>query len=315
MTFKPKENTSGLDYRPIVVQQAARLNSAAGTCRLHSLRTVTIYQDILNSRADLTEWLIHWTRADQGGATARATLTKIAQEGFLLPSFAVRDGRATIYGPVPAVCFTEQPLREFERYVRIRNLVTAVSGFAVAVNKRDVYADGGLPVITGLSGMEEAIIDDDDYNPERRNIRQSSGLLLHEQYRYITINMNRQVDGQDRPIDWTHEREWRWTYEPFNNAPLSYPGFPLAGSGSNTGRGTHQGRFAFIVPDEHSARELRTVLAGLQASDGDGNQHLRSYHARYVTAARAARIFSLDIVEQECRAGHMQYAKIETHPA
>jgi hypothetical protein len=269
---------------------------------------MTTYQEILNSRTDLTEWMIHWTRWDFGRATPPETITKIATEGFLLPSFAVRDGKATIYGPAPAVCFTEQPLREFESYVRIRNAPAAVSGYAVAVNKRDVFADGGLPVITGLNELVDATEGDPEYTAERRIIRESSGILLSEQYRYITINMNRQVNGEDRPIDWTHEREWRWTYKTFNSAPLSFPGFPLAGSGSIGGRGSHQGRFAFIVPRDQNVGELRAVLEGLRPGDGGGNSYLRSYHERYVTAARTARIFSLEAVKRKCDGGQLEYA-------
>ena len=59
--------------------------------------------------------------------------------------------RPTIYGPLRAVCFTEQPLLEFAKYVQIRASDAEVTGYAVAVHREDLFAEGGMPVISGLS--------------------------------------------------------------------------------------------------------------------------------------------------------------------
>src|SRR5436190_18328136 len=105
-----------------------------------------IYRAILASRCDMTEWLIHSTR-QVGDLHPGTALARILCEGVLRPGFALRGspGRATIYGPQPAVCFSEQPLDAFASCVRARNDMAAMAAYGILLHKHDVYVAGGLP--------------------------------------------------------------------------------------------------------------------------------------------------------------------------
>ena len=133
-------------------------------------------------------------------------LTKIVRDGFLRAGWSFRKGKATIYGPNSAVCFTEMPLYALLNYAKKRLESGFVDNYAVAVRRGELFRAGGRPVIYGLSQQpsESAL-------PHRRSgfgYRQLNpeSLPLIEQYRYVPTNI-----GEDPAIDWTHEREWRWT--------------------------------------------------------------------------------------------------------
>ena len=129
----------------------------------------TVYRDILRRRRDMTEWLIHFTR-DRNGASAREVVRSILIEGALRPDFATRGTppKNTIYGPSPAVCFSEQPLSAFLQYLAARADPSAMAGYGILIHKHDVYAAGGLPVIYGLGVAEELQPGHPLYDPTRR---------------------------------------------------------------------------------------------------------------------------------------------------
>ena len=133
-------------------------------------------------------------------------LLKILKDGYIKSSWSYRNNKATIYGHKQAVCFTEMPLYGLIEYAKERN-TKSVGTYGIAILKKDLFKAGGRSVIYGLSGtVSEAKPDDLYYNGLTRNLSSQSGLGLKEQYRYVATNLNR----IPYPIDWMHEREWRW---------------------------------------------------------------------------------------------------------
>ena len=69
---------------------------------------------------------------------------------------------------------------------------------------------GGRPVVYGLTGQHrEALIPPMPFPPHYRWPRKldpGCGIAEHEQYRYVAMHLD-----EARRIDWSHEREWRWT--------------------------------------------------------------------------------------------------------
>lgn len=173
-----------------------------------------------NIRFDLSNYLIHFFRdIDMDGDNAIVLpehmgwstiieeqpipailmLRAALRNGRLWATWSFRNGVRTIYGPHPAVCLTDMPIAAFveasrERYARGE----AMGEVALVFPKSKMRSLGAHPVIYGLSqGLTNW----------PRGVGGTPRLLppevlpLLEQYRYVT-------DG--RPIDWTHEREWRW---------------------------------------------------------------------------------------------------------
>ena len=150
---------------------------------------------------------------------ALQVLLKIITDGHIRASWAFRNRRPTIYGPRAAVCFTEMPLYALVQYAEQRSK-DSVGAYAVGVLKRELFAAGGRPAIYGLAG------DHRERSPQGANFGQwpryldpSCGLGEAEQFRYVRMS----VDSQ-RPIDWSHEREWRWVDR---EDRCSCPGLPI----------------------------------------------------------------------------------------
>jgi hypothetical protein len=179
-----------------------------------------------NDRFDLSELLIHFFRDvdlesdrptdivedfgennlvlnDTGRWPALFLLRCAVRSQRLWATWAVRRNLRGVFGPRPAVCFSEMPLAAFlETSERREAWGQAMSGCALVFPKSGVYALGARPVVYGLS--------DGAAWPPRGNLASprlmSEGALpLREQYRYVPYNPN-------EAIDWLHEREWRWPY-------------------------------------------------------------------------------------------------------
>ena len=167
-------------------------------------------------------WHAAWQDKDYRWADDEAAfgvLLKIINDGFLRTGWSFRNGRATIYGPYSAVCFTEMPLYAMLDYARKRSKSGMVDTYAVAIRREDLYRAGARPVIYGLTREAiEARRCDEEFGYGYRALK-TSCLPLHEQYRYVVTDL-----GTDTPIDWTHEREWRWTDRKEKFDP---PGLPL----------------------------------------------------------------------------------------
>lgn len=158
----------------------------------------------LNDRFDL------WKVSDDHylidtDACALQVLLKIITDGHIRATWAFRGNRPTIYGPRAAVCFTEMPLYALLEYAKQRKN-DSVRDYAVGILKEELFAAGGRPVIYGLSGRH---VEQGRVSPLNkgwpRKLASSCGIAESEQYRYVAMSSD-----PERPIDWSHEREWRW---------------------------------------------------------------------------------------------------------
>ena len=157
-----------------------------------------------NSRFDLWDISDSETFLDSE-AKALEVLLKIIKDGHIRATWAFRNNRPTIYGPRAAVCFTEMPLYGLLDYASKRRK-SDVGTYAIGVLKRELFAAGGRPVIYGLSGEHvEQHAGWVSSSRWPRKLNPICGLAEHEQYRYVAMGLDSKM-----PIDWSHEREWRW---------------------------------------------------------------------------------------------------------
>lgn len=176
-------------------------------------------------RFDLSDYLIHFFRHVDISSEAAPVLTPESM-GFanlnedvewsaafmlrcairhqrLWSTWSFRGGVRTIYGRSPAVCFTEMPLAAFLDAAETREARgEAMSSYALVFPKAAMYMLGANPVIYGLDQRHAVAFQDGDARVFTTDV-----LADREQYRYVTYNPN-----LSRPIDWTHEREWRWPF-------------------------------------------------------------------------------------------------------
>lgn len=150
-------------------------------------------------------------------AYAIQVVEKILHDGHIRAGWSWRESRSkglvpTIYGESPAVCMTEMPLSSLLAYAKNRAKSQAVLAYGIALKKDEVFQAGGRQVIYGLSGNHREISD------VPRLLDPACGIGKQEQYRYVATSL-----GSERPIDWTHEREWRWAHPP----GLEIPGLSL----------------------------------------------------------------------------------------
>lgn len=129
-------------------------------------------------------------------------LRRIIRKSQMIAGWSYRKGARTIYGKYPAVCFTEMPIADFVKssIYRMRK-GEKISNYGIVFDKKQLFNLGARPVIYGTSTpIKNSINDTGDrlLNPE----------IFHENelYRFVYFNLNR----EPRPIDWSHEREWRW---------------------------------------------------------------------------------------------------------
>src|SRR5579862_688571 len=182
-----------------------------------------------NARYDLSDRLIHFFRSvdssrldspvmpeDWGPSSMENPdepfspfflMRNAVRQGRLWATWSVRRRRRTIYGPDPAVCFTEMPIAAFVQAGSARaKRGEMMSQYGLVFPKATVFEQGARPVIYGLSGSTTVAT-------AANGARMIAGTELppREQYRYVTYNPT-----GSKPIDWTHEREWRW---PLRHAP------------------------------------------------------------------------------------------------
>ncbi len=135
-------------------------------------------------------------------ASPMGVLLRIITDGHIRASWALRNGRPTVYGPRAAVCFTEMPLHSLVDYAKRRG-ETDVDCYAVGLLKAELFAAGGRPAIYGLTGSYKDRTPDG--YPWPRKLDEACGIAESEQYRFVRMSADASY-----PIDWSHEREWRW---------------------------------------------------------------------------------------------------------
>lgn len=175
-----------------------------------------------NTRYDLSDRLIHFVRplkidepdapefpehmgwgnmAEDVAFSPFFLLRCILRQGRIWASWSVRGKRRTIYGPRPAVCFTEMPIPAFLQSGRARAARgQKMSPYGLVVPKDQLFKLGARPVIYALAGAGDA---EEGRHGERRFPPRM--LPLREQFRFVTFD-----PSHSRGVDWTHEREWRW---------------------------------------------------------------------------------------------------------
>lgn len=157
---------------------------------------------------------------EAGDAPAYWVLERVLEVGYLQAGWSFRNEKATVYGPRPAVCFTEMPLSALVSYARARGDQGLVHSYGIAVRKRQLFEHGGRPAIYGLSSPHrEAENSDPEVLSGPRLLADECGISTTEQYRYVATSL-----AGATWIDWTHEREWRW---PLDACIASAPGLPI----------------------------------------------------------------------------------------
>ena len=100
------------------------------------------------------------------------------------------------------------PLYALIEYAKTRGKRTGyVGNYGIAFRKRELFAAGARPVIYGVSCSHTEVmsVEDSWYKYGKRVLDKMCGIGLQEQYRYVGTDLTKTT-----PIDWTHEREWRW---------------------------------------------------------------------------------------------------------
>jgi hypothetical protein len=178
-----------------------------------------------NIRFDLSDYLIHFFRdvdlaSDSGIAfpehmgwhnrfedtllPANFLLRAALRSGRLWSTWSYRGGKRTVFGPDPAVCFTEMPIAAFLYAGKARRANgEAMSPLALAFPKRTLQHLGARAAIYGLSN-DVRLPPGEDGGPR---LLPEHRLPLQEQYRYVS-----HVYEDSKMVDWMHEREWRWPY-------------------------------------------------------------------------------------------------------
>lgn len=154
-----------------------------------------------NSRFSIWDYMDEYLPIEPD-ASPMGVLLRIITDGHIRASWALRNGRPTVYGPRAAVCFTEMPLHGLVDYAK-RRRETDVDCYAIGLLKAELFAAGGRPAIYGLTGPYKDRTPDGYTWP--RKLDESCGIAGFEQYRYVAM-----ATDADYPIDWSHEREWRW---------------------------------------------------------------------------------------------------------
>lgn len=239
-----------------------------------------------NRRFDLSDHLIHFFRdldlekadgpvipEEWGYATiyedtllpAFFLLRHAIREGRLWATWSVRGGRRTIYGPRPAVCFTEMPIAAFVDASRERAAKGEAMGTcALVIPKAAAFRAGARPVIYALSS----------------DARSSGGLGMRlfaeadlpsqEQYRYVAYDPGR------KSLDWTHEREWRWPLdvEAYKEDPYGIPPADSADlPGLELDRSTMLGMGVIVGTRREADKVIHDVLTKVDRGDISENHY------------------------------------------
>jgi hypothetical protein len=123
----------------------------------------------------------------------------------LWATWSMRKNVRTIFGPRPAVCFSEMPIAAFLESSEVREAAgQAMSTYALTFPKTKMHSLGANPVIYGLT--DDFILPTGDGGVPR--LIAGDKLPLREQYRYVTYN-----PSGPYKVDWLHEREWRWPHD------------------------------------------------------------------------------------------------------
>ena len=222
-------------------------------------------------------------------------LKKIIRDGHIRTSWSFRRGMPTIYGPRAAVCLTEMPLYALMEYAKVRR-AEDVSVYAIGVLKRELFQAGGRPAIYGVSAKHK----DEPRKGEHtwpRKLDPSCGISEAEQYRYVFTNLR-----PDSPIDWLHEREWRWAD---HEDRLYCPGLPVWLDEVNMS-------FSRALVVVRTRKEADQVLDLLKQLYDSGVNHFWEFNR---TALRGTSVLPLEDLSRSLSESELSTVRLEDVPA
>lgn len=229
---------------------------------------------------------------------ALQVLLKIITDGHIRATWAFRKNRPTIYGPRAAVCFTEMPLYALIDYAKTRPK-DAVGTYAIGVLKKELFKAGGRPVIYGLSGKHiEHRSSSAAGKGWPRKLDLSCGIAENEQYRYVAMSAD-----SHRPIDWSHEREWRWVD---HQDRFSCPGLPIWLAEDEP---TLFSRVFVVVPNEAEVERVLDRLKELYDAEANDSDFLFSRQT-----LKATSVIALDQLETDPNNAGFRNLRIEDIP-
>lgn len=157
------------------------------------------------------EYAMNGDIVEQNSISPFFILRRIIRNRQILSTWSYRKEYRTIYGKYPAVCFTEMPISEFVKTSIDRQLKgQKISNYGLIFNKKELFKIGSRPVIYGTS-LETKVVDNG-------NIKELKPAIFDEKelYRFVAFKLDR----LPYPIDWTHEREWRYPNYDYKYFPI-----------------------------------------------------------------------------------------------
>lgn len=253
------------------------------------------WQQIRHERRDLTDWVVHLTKNSSPGPAFRwaiQCLAQILKDGFIKPTFAPLPNRysskerATVKGPYPAICFTEQPLWALVQMKNIFLWNERYSSYGIAFHKSTLHTLGARPVIYGGHELLGKRISEDHKLYEEGKEIYEGGIPIDHQYRWC-IYEPASPNGAGYPADFTWEREWRMRIKDGSGLPIC----PIIGSE----------HVAIIVERDKDVEQFQKLLRNLAKK------------CRQVSNLEQ-RIISLETAEGKLNDGHEEYGRIDTWP-
>lgn len=239
-------------------------------------------------------------------AKAFYVLKKIVHDGFIRSGWSLRNGTPTIYGPSSAVCFTEMPLYALIDYAKVRGGYRGyVGSYGIAFRKKELFANGARPVIYGLSLIHREVEEPHEWAKfGYRVLHPDCGIGIYEQYRYVNTNLARET-----PIDWTHEREWRW---PLRNGDNNIAGMPFLLSEE---WGPQFSEIFLIVNTVEEQDEMLNLIKGMY--DAGSTNSGRDYNTTILPAIKVVSLESLSLADidlQSVRIEDIPYKQMKIMP-
>lgn len=280
------------------------------------------YQRIKEMRTDISEFVLHCTkehyrpvRGSKECVSPFEALKLMLEDGFLKATHAwvqVKGSgtKPTIRGPYPAVCFTDQPVRFFLQSIKASKEMTRdrYTEFGVAVKKVDLYRYGGRPVIYS----DERILGE-QLNADELTARQlhlallvyKNGLPEEFQHLWAHYNPLRREKRRPRPVDFTHEREWRARPDAERNKDIELTEEPDKVVPIQLATGDRMiptdPRFLILVDTEKRKEELAEWIEGTSGQIRERRHYWWRYGLALASVAKRGHILSFERVEIESR--------------
>lgn len=179
---------------------------------IHFVRKIdTTSEDYFKSEMHPKEYAINGDIVENDIISPFFVLRRVIRNLQLLSTWSYRNGQKTIYGEFPVVCLTEMPISEFVKTsIDRESKGQKISNYGLIFNKKQMFSIGSRPVIYGTS-QSYSVFDENN-----TKFLSPSIFDKKELYRYVAFNLDR----LPYPIDWTHEREWRWPNFEYKYYPI-----------------------------------------------------------------------------------------------